>query len=129
MLSGGTQRHALPRHQSEEMKIYMYINFSFPRVGIKPVDFSHFVPLRHDWPLEFLHFNILQIDVDEIYEKTMDKQKLGIYRLLTLLYLTYNYLIHIHCVTTLQYNIVVSLFFIHVFYIKKNINKKILYFS
>ena len=32
MLSGGTQRRALPRQQSE-MKI---LNFSFPRVAIEP---------------------------------------------------------------------------------------------
>ena len=33
LLSGGTQRRALPRPQSEELKI---LNISFPRVGIEP---------------------------------------------------------------------------------------------
>ena len=33
MLSGGTERRALPRHQSEEVKI---LNISVPRVGTEP---------------------------------------------------------------------------------------------
>ena len=33
MLSGGTQRRALPRKQGEEMKL---LNILFPRVGIEP---------------------------------------------------------------------------------------------
>ena len=34
MLSDGTQRHALPGYQSEEMKI---LNIFFPLVGIEPI--------------------------------------------------------------------------------------------
>ena len=56
MLSGGTQRRALPRHQSEEIEI---LNISFPRMGIEHKTcrvFSHTLcPLRHDWP----HSNII----------------------------------------------------------------------
>ena len=36
LLSGKTQRRALPGHQSEEMKILIQINILFPRVGIEP---------------------------------------------------------------------------------------------
>ena len=52
MLSGGTQRRALPRHQNADMK---FLNISFLQVGIEPtssrVYSDTFVPLRHDWPL------------------------------------------------------------------------------
>ena len=33
VLSGGTQRRALPHYQSEEIKI---LNISFPRIGMEP---------------------------------------------------------------------------------------------
>ena len=36
LLSGRTQRRALPRHQSEEMEIQTKVNTSSPRVGIEP---------------------------------------------------------------------------------------------
>ena len=49
----------LSRHQSEGMKI---LNISFPREGIKPTsyrDYSHtFVPLHHEWPLQFYYTKI-----------------------------------------------------------------------
>ena len=52
MLSGETQRRALPRYQSEEMKLLIYI--SFPRMGIESTTFHVYSrtpePLRHDWP-------------------------------------------------------------------------------
>ena len=35
-MSGGTQRRAYPRHQSEEMEILILVNISAPRVGIEP---------------------------------------------------------------------------------------------
>ena len=51
MLSGGNQRRALPRHQSEEIQI---LNISFPRVEMDLTTcriYSHaLVPLRRDWP-------------------------------------------------------------------------------
>ena len=54
--SRGTQSSALPRHQSEEMKI---LNISFTWVGIEsitcPVYTPTLVPLRHDWPQLYLH--------------------------------------------------------------------------
>ena len=54
VLSGGTRRRALPRHQSEEMKM---LNISFLPVGIEPTTsrvYSHtLVLLRHDWPQNF----------------------------------------------------------------------------
>ena len=34
MLSGGTQRRALPPHQNGEMEIYIKINISFPGVAV-----------------------------------------------------------------------------------------------
>ena len=37
MLSGGTQRRALPCYQSEEMKT-LIMNDSYPRVGIEPTN-------------------------------------------------------------------------------------------
>ena len=37
MLNGGTQPPALPRYQSEKIKI---LNISLPRVGIEPVAFT-----------------------------------------------------------------------------------------
>ena len=57
MLSTGTQRRALSRHQSEEMKI---VNISFPRVRIESTTcriYSHtLVPLLNDWPQ--LNYNL-----------------------------------------------------------------------
>ena len=51
VLSGGTQRHALPRHQCEEMKINKYfISSSGDRTHNQSILQSHFVPLRHDQP-------------------------------------------------------------------------------
>ena len=51
VLSGETQRSALPLYQREVMKI---LNIAFPRVKIKPtasrVYSTTFVSLRHDWP-------------------------------------------------------------------------------
>ena len=50
VLYGGTQRRAVPRHQSEEMKI---LNILSPRVGIEPFTwrvYSHaLVPERYVW--------------------------------------------------------------------------------
>ena len=53
VLSSRIQRRALPRHQSEEKEILIKVNISSPRVGIESKTnrfYSHFVPLRHDWP-------------------------------------------------------------------------------
>ena len=54
-LSGRTQRRALPRHQSEEngnINLSKYfISSSGDRTHNQSVLQSHFVPLRHDWPL------------------------------------------------------------------------------
>ena len=36
VLIGRTQRRTCSRHQSEEMKIWIEVNISFPRVGIEP---------------------------------------------------------------------------------------------
>ena len=50
MLSGGTQRRALPRYQSQEMTI---LYKSFPRVEIESIAFRVYsrilVPLCYDW--------------------------------------------------------------------------------
>ena len=52
VLSGENERHALPRHQSIEKKIYTYRYISFPRIGIEPTTcrvYSHtLAPLRHN---------------------------------------------------------------------------------
>ena len=47
VLSGGTQRRALPRHQSEEMKIKMQVNILSPRVGIKPTNSRFYSDTQH----------------------------------------------------------------------------------
>ena len=36
VLSGGSQRRALPLNQSKVVKIYILLNISLPRVGITP---------------------------------------------------------------------------------------------
>ena len=46
VLSGGTQRRALSRHQSEEMEIFS----SGDRTHNQSTLQSHLVPLRHDRP-------------------------------------------------------------------------------
>ena len=53
MLSGGTQRRALPRYQCKEMKI---LNITFQRVGIEATTYRVYsrrlVYLRHDWRMQ-----------------------------------------------------------------------------
>ena len=46
MLGGGTQRHALPRYQSEVMKI---LNYSFAWVGIEPTSYRYIAIYRGEW--------------------------------------------------------------------------------
>ena len=48
MLNGGTERHAFPCYQSEEMKI---INVSCPRMGIEPTSchFRSYACPLHDY--------------------------------------------------------------------------------
>ena len=51
VLSGRTQRRALPQHKSEEVKI---LNISYPRESNPQSGAGYsqtLVPLRHDWPL------------------------------------------------------------------------------
>ena len=63
MLIGGAQHRALPRYQSEEMKL---LNISFPQMGIKikTSPQSHVYSrtlesLRYDWPRNRNDGNIL----------------------------------------------------------------------
>ena len=46
VMNGGTQRHFLPYHRSEEMKILINYN-SFPRLGTELAFKVTLVPLRH----------------------------------------------------------------------------------
>ena len=66
MFSGGAQRHALPRLQSEEMEI-LYI--SFPRVEIEPttclVNSHTFTPLTAS---ELACLNILVFNIRNRYD-------------------------------------------------------------
>ena len=54
VLSGRTQRRALPRHQSEEngniILSKYFISSSGDLTHNQSILQSHFVPLRHDWP-------------------------------------------------------------------------------
>ena len=61
MLSGGIQRRALPRHQSERMKISILINISFPRVGIEPTTSHVIVTLCAPAPRLFFLYNTYNI--------------------------------------------------------------------
>ena len=60
--SSGTQRRALRRYQTEEMKIF---NISIPRVGIElttcRVYSRTLLPLRHNWPAcMYFKYNLLK---------------------------------------------------------------------
>ena len=76
MLSGRTQRGALPRHQSEEMEIYnlskYFISSNGDRTHNQSVVQLHFVPLRHGWPLQnhFIQNNNIPVVLMEMNKKS-----------------------------------------------------------
>ena len=65
LLSGGTQRHAFPstperRNENINVNKYLLEWASNPQ----PVDLqAHFVPLRHDWPLDLNDLLVLVINI------------------------------------------------------------------